>query len=217
MRPMRLVLLSLALSACSYSDVVVNPHVQGMGGITGSVVDARSGAPIAGAYVVAVRQEPKVSSRGALTGAEGEFELYNLLPTAWHLMVEKGGYETASTVNLEVTPDQKLVLQVKLQPGDPANGERLEGDFIEPPVFLSGPNPHYTEEALRHNVQGTLVIRCVITSEGEVRECEAKTSLRYLTDTTIAVLQKRKYRPARRNGEPIDVDYTFRINMYVPR
>jgi len=38
-----------------------------------------------------------------------------------------------------------------------------------PPSYLDGPHPTYTPSALTHNVQGCLVLKCMVTAEGLVR------------------------------------------------
>lgn len=44
-------------------------------------------------------------------------------------------------------------------------------DLVILPVFLSGPDPQYTAEALKQGVTGTVVAKCVITRDGAVRNC----------------------------------------------
>jgi TonB family protein len=214
-----LMLAALCQAACAtassgQSQVVSNPHIPGRGGMVGTIIDADTGAQVSGAYVLLVLRKTKPFTIGALSAADGEFDLAELEPGVYELQVEKNGYHTSSTTNIEVTPDKDLLLSVKLTPGDPKDGRSLAIEhLIEPPVFLSGPNPGYTTEALRHGVQGLMIIPCVITVEGWVRECRVRQGLPYLDQTTINALQARQYKPARRDGEPIAVTYTFKINM----
>lgn len=85
------------------------------------------------------------------------------------------------------------------------------------PVFLSGPNPRYTQAALDRAVEGRLVARCVISAEGTVRDCCVRQGLPLMNAAVIGALQQRRYRPAMKDGRPIDVWYWFFIDLRLPR
>jgi len=84
------------------------------------------------------------------------------------------------------------------------------------PEYLSGPNPEYTQKALEHEVQGLMVVRCIVNSTGEVRDCRVVKSLPYMDRAVIKALESRRYKPARLEGKIITVDYEFRINLVLP-
>jgi len=86
-----------------------------------------------------------------------------------------------------------------------------------PPTFVSGPSPIYTSASLTRNVQGCLVIKCVITAQGRVRRCEPLEPLDGLTGPALSALEQRRYTPMTCDGKPIDTDYTYRINFRLPR
>jgi hypothetical protein len=218
---MRFLLLACAIVACApaMSDVVKTPHFQGLGEISGQVLDAKTGKPIDDAYLVALRREPAESTSGSLSGGGGNFDFDNLKPAVYEVMVEKNGYKTATAGDLLVRPNEKVVVRVLLHPGDPSSGDRLDGHYISPPVLLhKGVDPAYSVKAWSAGVQGQLLIKCMITAAGDVRNCRMRKTLPYMDDDAIiAALQSRKYKPAARDGKPIDVDYTFRIIMSLPR
>ena len=96
------------------------------GGLAGRVVDAETGAPLAGAHVVlatADRGEPA----GAASNAAGRFALPRLLPGPRRLVVTHVGYRPAE-VRVYVEEDQTERVAVALRP-DPA---------LSAPVVVSG-------------------------------------------------------------------------------
>jgi len=84
------------------------------------------------------------------------------------------------------------------------------------PEYLSGPNPEYTQKALEHEVQGLVIVKCIVNVTGEVRDCRVVKSLPYMDRAVIHALEARRYKPALLEGKAITVDYTFRINLLLP-
>src|SRR5258706_5611955 len=65
------------------------------------------------------------------------------------------------------------------------------------PVVKSKPQPEYTAAAKMHQIEGTVVLRCVFTSTGEVAHFFVMSGLPYgLTETSIAAAKKLKFKPA---------------------
>jgi protein TonB len=87
---------------------------------------------------------------------------------------------------------------------------------LTPPVLISGPSPEYTPAALERRVEGTMAIRCVITVAGTVHGCRVIKSLPFMDRAAIAALERRKYKPALRGGQPVDVYYTFTLTFVLP-
>jgi protein TonB len=85
------------------------------------------------------------------------------------------------------------------------------------PVFVSGPDLAYTRRALEREVEGLMIVKCVVTVEGAVRACQVLKGLPYMDDAVVAALERRRYEPARLNGRPVEVKYVFRINLRLPQ
>lgn len=217
---MRILSLAIACVACMPQSVVVKPRtVAGLGGVRGVITDATSGAPLVNAYVllaVTTTDTKKTHTWATLSDVDGTFELVNLPPVDYQLVVEKGGYRVAAPAPLVVTANDDLVLHIQLRAGTGPGDQTTLGNVIEPPVKISGPDPAYTFKALEDGVQGTMLLKCIITVEGDVRNCRIRKGLRHMDAAAIRALEARKYRPAHRGGHPIDVDYTFRINLRLP-
>jgi len=83
--------------------------------------------------------------------------------------------------------------------------------------LLSKPEPQYTEEARRNQISGTVLLRAVFASSGEVGQIRALNQLPFgLTEKAIAAARQIKFVPARKNGRPVSVymqlEYSF--NLY---
>lgn len=77
---------------------------------------------------------------------------------------------------------------------------------FEPPELLKKTIVPYTKKALRAKVEGKLVIQTVVRKDGSVDDFKFVKALgRGLEEAAIKEIVKREFRPARRDGEPVDV------------
>src|SRR5437016_926343 len=82
---------------------------------------------------------------------------------------------------------------------------------------LSKPEPQYTEEARKQDVTGTVVLRVVLSSSGEVTNIRAIQSLPAgLTEKAIAAARQIRFIPARRDGHPVSMfmQLEYNFNLY---
>jgi TonB family protein len=91
-----------------------------------------------------------------------------------------------------------------------------EGSMTRP-VFLSGPDLTYTRAAREREVEGLMVVACVVTREGLVRDCRVQQGLPFMDAAVVQALERRRYKPATLKGVPVEVTYQFRINWKLPR
>lgn len=82
------------------------------GAISGTVVDAATGAPIAGAIVTVASASQRAS---VTTDAGGRFSFVSLAPDEYTATAEKSGYDTASLAGVAVFADNTQVIHVTLQ------------------------------------------------------------------------------------------------------
>ena len=104
-------------------------------------------------------------------------------------------------------------------PGPGVGGDRpLRMSEVEQKVrLLSKPEPHYSEEARRSGISGTVVLRVVFTSTGEVTQIRAISSLPYgLTERAIAAARQIRFIPALKGGRPVSVhmQLEYNFNLY---
>ena len=87
---------------------------------------------------------------------------------------------------------------------------------MDPPKLIGGPNPQYTDKAIEKEVQGTMVVKCVVTLDGHVHDCRVLRSLPFMDRAVVEALEKRVYAPAKIGGRPVEVDYTFKLTLRLP-
>jgi len=156
--------------------------------------------------------------RTGRTASCGAVAFEGLPDGMYSLRVAHDGFEGA-VENIAVTRGRDAMFELKLEGQTPgaavAPTNTTSGCALG--RRLSGPLTHYTADALQHNVQGCLVIKCVVTSAGAVRGCQAVEPLARLTKPSIDALEQQRYEPPICDGKPADMDYTFRIYFRMPR
>jgi protein TonB len=101
--------------------------------------------------------------------------------------------------------------------GPPANVRVEYNDTMPKMVKLSGPDPVYTRQAEEREIEGLMLVKCVVTIEGSVKDCRVLRGLPFLDRAVVDALERRRYRPVLIGGKPVEVDYTFHIRMGLPR
>jgi protein TonB len=85
------------------------------------------------------------------------------------------------------------------------------------PTPIRMPQPSYTQEAIRDNVTGAVVLRVVIDEQGRVRVLKVVRSVPALDEEAIRVVESRwRFQPATKNGRPVPAlsDLVVRFNLY---
>ena len=85
------------------------------------------------------------------------------------------------------------------------------------PVLLSAPEVMLSPEARRSGVEGTMLVRCLITATGSVEGCEVLKGLPLADAAVLAALRARQYRPAQVEGRAVSVRHLFTIQVKQPR
>lgn len=79
------------------------------------------------------------------------------------------------------------------------------------------PEPQYTEEARRNQITGTVMLRVIFSSSGEVVQIQAVRTLPFgLTERAIAAARQIKFVPAMKGGQPVSVhmQLEYNFNLY---
>jgi TonB family protein len=85
------------------------------------------------------------------------------------------------------------------------------------PRVISKPEPQYTEQARRDQITGTVVLRVVFSSSGDVTNINAVQKLGGgLTEKAIAAARQIRFVPATRNGHPVSIymQLEYNFNLY---
>jgi protein TonB len=99
----------------------------------------------------------------------------------------------------------------------PSAGEKVQAtsaaDF-KPVEILSKPDPLYTEEARRLGVQGEVKLSVVFQSSGVIHVMGVVKSLGHgLDQAAEQAAAQIRFKPARREGKPVDFPATLRIEF----
>ena len=82
------------------------------------------------------------------------------------------------------------------------------------PKIISKPQPEYTEEARRHQITGTVVLRALFHSSGKVQDVCWVSSLPYgLTENAIKAAYKIVFEPVKKDGQPTSVTMAVMYNF----
>ena len=102
--------------------------------------------------------------------------------------------------------------------GDPTVDSPLSGSQVEQRArLLLKPEPQYTEEARRNQIEGTVVLRVVFASSGDVVQIRAVRTLPFgLTERAIAAARQIRFAPAMKGGHPVSVfmQLEYNFNLY---
>jgi TonB family protein len=100
--------------------------------------------------------------------------------------------------------------------GGESQGVFRMSEVTERAVILSKPHPSFTDEARRHNVEGTVRLRAVLGADGRVRNVFVIKRLPAgLSDASVEAARRIKFKPATVNGVPVSqyvvLEYGFNI------
>src|SRR5215472_15421044 len=88
------------------------------------------------------------------------------------------------------------------------------GGGVSAPVVLYKVDPEYSEEARKAKYSGTVVLQLVVDSSGKARDVRVVRSLGLgLDEKAIEAVNKWKFRPGFRNGQPVAVMATIEVNF----
>lgn len=83
--------------------------------------------------------------------------------------------------------------------------------------LISKPEPQYTEEARKNQITGTVVLKCVFSSNGTVSNIRTVSGLPYgLTERAIAAARQIKFVPATKDGHQVSMwmQLEYNFNLY---
>jgi TonB family protein len=91
-----------------------------------------------------------------------------------------------------------------------------QSEVTRKPVITLKPEPGFTEEARRNNVEGFVRLRAVLGSTGEVRNISVIKGLPDgLTEQAIAAARRIRFRPAEKDGRAVSQWVTLEYNFHI--
>jgi TonB family protein len=90
--------------------------------------------------------------------------------------------------------------------------KRETGPPTTPVEITFKPKPDYTDEARKLKLEGEVLVRVLFTSAGEVRVLDVVRGLGHgLDETALRAAKQIKFKPAQREGQPVDSTATVHI------
>jgi hypothetical protein len=89
--------------------------------------------------------------------------------------------------------------------------EDIEGKNLTPPVLVDLRPVFPPPLAVSHEVQGLMLIRCHLATEGLLRDCSITHSLPFMDEQVAETLPTWRYRPAAYKGEPVEITLFIRL------
>jgi TonB family protein len=97
--------------------------------------------------------------------------------------------------------------------GNPAGVLHVGGD-VKAPIVVTRVEPAYTDEARKAHISGIVILEVLIDKNGDVREANVLKPLPFgLDQAAIDAIRQWKFRPATKNGEPVDVIFSLTVNF----
>ena len=85
------------------------------------------------------------------------------------------------------------------------------GYFIPPTVLVSEVEPVYPPQAKADKVQGVVLVRAHVDTEGRVEKAEVVSGDSRLAQAALDAVQQWRYKPVIRGGVPVEIDRTARV------
>lgn len=88
------------------------------------------------------------------------------------------------------------------------------GGGVSSPIVIYRVEPIYSEEARKAKYQGVVVLQAIVRKDGNIEILKVVRGLGLgLDENAIAALKQWKFRPATRNGVPVDVALNIEVNF----
>jgi TonB family protein len=98
-------------------------------------------------------------------------------------------------------------------PPAPAGAHTI-GNGVSPPRLLNKVEPQYSEEARKARLEGTVLLRIVVGSNGKARDPQVLRSLGLgLDENAIAAVSNWQFEPGTKDGQPVNVQAQIQVNF----
>ena len=122
----------------------------------------------------------------------------------------------------DIWREQSTMLALRARDSQPTTGPppgpaTLSGqETSQKARVLSKPEPSYTEEARRTGVEGTVILRAIFSSDGEVKDLRVSQALPFgLTTAAIQAARRIKFTPAMKDGRPVSMYIQLEYNFHL--
>ena len=112
-----------------------------------------------------------------------------------------GGIISSTPSSAAVTPRLEPVKRIRISQG------------VTQGLLVSRVEPVYPKIALYARVTGVVLLKAVISKEGEIKELQATSGHPLLVPAAIDAVKKWRYRPFLLNGEPVEVETSITVTF----
>jgi len=132
-------------------------------------------------------------------------------------IVATAGFGDATAASNGSGASTRVVRQAGFGDAEPAKPEtarkRADAGPPQTPVeILSKPKPDYTDEARSQRIEGEVLVRVMFSASGDVRVLDVVRGLGHGLDANaLRAAQQIKFKPAQRDGQPVDSTATVHI------
>jgi protein TonB len=84
-------------------------------------------------------------------------------------------------------------------------------------VRTGGRAPSYTREALAARVEGTVLVKCVVGTDGALSNCRILKSVPHMDGAVLGAMATWRFEPVVSGGRPIAVDHVFTLRLVLPK
>ena len=88
---------------------------------------------------------------------------------------------------------------------------------VPEPMLLHRVDPVYPQLARQTGVEGAVVLQAVVNTKGELTKVRVSSGNSLLAAAAVRAVQKWRYRPARLNGNPVEVPVQITLQFVLPR
>lgn len=96
---------------------------------------------------------------------------------------------------------------IAAKPRPPRISAIMEGNLIH------RVEPQYPEIAKQLHIQGTVIVKAIISRDGVITRAEAESGQTFLAQAALAAVRQWRYRPYYLNHEPIEVETEITVNF----
>jgi protein TonB len=122
-------------------------------------------------------------------------------------MVLVAMYSCSRTVG-QSPPSPPQTSQSASKEGEPIH---IEGE-VTTGLLIKKVNPEYPTKARRKRTQGTVILRAVISKEGDIVDLSVVSGDPLLVKSALKAVKQWKYKPYFFQGKPVEVDTEIRVN-----
>ncbi len=121
-----------------------------------------------------------------------------------------------SPVRAQSLADQAQQLATQPEPPWPPPGVVRPGPGVKLPRVLRDVKPYYPPEAMRQKIEGTVVVECVVETDGSVKQVKVTRSLDKtygLDDEAVKVAKQWQFAPGMKDGYAVPVLVTIEFSF----